>query len=278
MKYIGSHLSISKGFLEAAKKTTKNGGNTYQYFSRNPRGGARKEIDIEDINGFKEYANDNGFGQLICHAPYTLNPSSSKEEVREFAKQVFKEDIELLELFPNSLYNFHPGSHVGQGVEIGIKETIDILNEVMYEGMKTTILLETMAGKGSEIGSNFSELKQIMDGVKYKDNIGVCLDTCHVWDAGYDLFNKYDEVFNEFDAIIGLNKLKAMHLNDSKNPLGSHKDRHEIIGKGFIGIDVFKRIVNDKRFDGIPMCLETPHTNEDEYMEEISFLKSLRNE
>ncbi len=278
MKYIGSHLSISKGFVGAAKQTIKNGGNTYQYFSRNPRGGARKEIDEEDILNFLKISKENNFGQLICHAPYTLNPCSSKEEVREFAKQVFKEDIELLEHFPNALYNFHPGSHVGQGVEIGISETIDILNEVMYDGMKTTILLETMAGKGSEIGSSFIELKQIIDGVKYRENIGVCLDTCHVWDAGYDLFNKYDEVFSEFDNIIGLDKLKAIHLNDSKNPLGSHKDRHEIIGKGFIGIDVFKRIVNDKRFDNIPMCLETPQTDENLYAEEIMLLKKLRNE
>lgn len=278
MKYIGSHLSISKGFKEASIKTLENGGNTFQYFSRNPRGGQKKEVDKSDIEDFIKYANEHLFGPIVCHAPYTLNPCSSKDDVREFAKQVFKEDIAFLEQFPNPLYNFHPGSHVGQGKDVGIRKTIEILNEVMYEGMNTTILLETMAGKGSEIGSTFEELKEIIDGVIYKDNIGVCLDTCHIWDAGYDICNHYDEVFNKFDEIIGLSRLKAIHLNDSKNMCDSHKDRHEIIGKGYIGLSVFEKIVNDKRFDDIPMCLETPHDNEDEYKDEITILKKLRHE
>ena len=273
MLYIGCHLSISKGFYETAKKAVSLDANTFQFFSRNPRGGARKEIDMEDINKYLEYSKNNNMGTPICHAPYTLNPASDKEETREFALKVFKEDIELLENFPNALYNFHPGSHVGQGVSKGIDLIVDILNKVMYKDMKTTILLETMAGKGSEIGKTFEELKEIINRSDYPEHIGVCLDTCHVWDGGYNIKN-LDEVLLKFDNIIGLDKLKALHLNDSKNPLGSHKDRHELIGKGEIGLEAFIKIINDDRLSNIPMCLETPVDNEDHYKEEIDMLRS----
>ena len=273
MLYLGCHLSISKGFYATAKKAVSLNANTFQFFSRNPRGGARKEIDMEDINNYLKFSNENNMITPICHAPYTLNPSSDKVETREFALKVFKEDIELLENFPNALYNFHPGSHVGQGVEIGIDLIVDILNKVMYKGMKTTILLETMAGKGSEIGRTFEELKEIINRLDYPEHIGVCLDTCHVWDGGYNIKN-LDEVLLKFDNIIGLDKLKALHLNDSKNPLGSHKDRHELIGKGEIGLEAFIKIINDDRLSNIPMCLETPVDNEDHYKEEIDMLRS----
>lgn len=273
MLYLGCHLSISKGFYATAKKAVSLNANTFQFFSRNPRGGARKEIDMEDINNYLKFSSENNMITPICHAPYTLNPSSDKVETREFALKVFKEDIELLENFPNALYNFHPGSHVGQGVEKGIDLIVDILNKVMYKGMKTTILLETMAGKGSEIGRTFEELKEIINRLDYPEHIGVCLDTCHVWDGGYNIKN-LDEVLLKFDNIIGLDKLKALHLNDSKNPLGSHKDRHELIGKGEIGLEAFIKIINDDRLSNIPMCLETPVDNEDHYKEEIDMLRS----
>ncbi len=275
MLKIGCHLSISKGFYNAAKVCKSIGGNTYQYFSRNPRGGAMKPLDLDDINKYLEYARDNQFTTLLCHAPYTLNAASLKEETREFALKVFKEDINLLEHFDNALYNFHPGSHVGQGVQTGIDKIVDILNQVIYPEMKTTILLETMAGKGSEIGSTFEELKCIIDRVKYNDKIGVCLDTCHIFDAGYDIVNDLEGVLNEFDRVIGLNRLKAIHLNDSKNTLASHKDRHELIGKGNIGIDTFEKIINNERLKDIPMFLETPVSTELEYKDEIDLLKSI---
>lgn len=272
MKYIGCHLSITKGFLNTCKKASLLDASTFQYFSRNPRGGAKRETNKDDIFECINYMNEKGFGHLICHAPYTLNPCSDKDSVMEFAKMAFKEDLEELELFPNALYNFHPGSHVGQGIEEGIKKTSAVLNEVMWEDMKTTILLETMAGKGSEVGSTFEELKKIIDNVKYKDHIGVCLDTCHVFDAGYDIVNNYEDVIEEFDKVIGLKYLKAIHLNDSKNLCGSHKDRHELIGKGNIGLDTFIKIINDVRFDSLPMCLETPVNDENDYKKEIDLL------
>lgn len=273
MLYLGCHLSISKGFLATAKKAVSLNANTFQFFSRNPRGGARKEIDLDDIKEYLKYSASNNMTTPICHAPYTLNPASNNEETREFALNVFKEDIELLENFPNALYNFHPGSHVGQGIEKGIDLIVDILNKVMYKDMKTTILLETMAGKGSEIGRTFEELKEIINRLDYPEYIGVCLDTCHVWDGGYNIKN-LDEVLLKFDNIIGLDKLKALHLNDSKNPLGSHKDRHELIGKGEIGLEAFIKIINDDRLSNLPMCLETPVDNEDLYKEEIDMLRS----
>ena len=275
MLKIGCHLSISKGFLAAAKVCSKIGGNTYQYFSRNPRGGASRPIDLDDINAYLDYAKINNFATLLCHAPYTLNAASDKDETREFALKVFQEDIALLENFPDALYNFHPGSHVGQGVEIGTKKIVEILNKVIYPEMKTTILLETMAGKGSEIGRTFEELKTIIDHVELSDHIGVCLDTCHVFDGGYDIVNDLEGVLDEFDRVIGLNRLKAIHLNDSKNILASHKDRHELIGKGNIGLETFKNIINNPRLQGIPMFLETPVETELDYKSEIDILKSI---
>ncbi|MGM9971448.1 MAG: deoxyribonuclease IV [Anaeroplasmataceae bacterium] len=274
MLNIGCHLSISKGFLQAAKVCTKVSGNTFQYFSRNPRGGAMRAIDLDDINAYLEYAKNNNFATLLCHAPYTLNAASDKEETREFALKVFKEDINMLENFPNALYNFHPGSHVGQGVEVGIDKIVDILNQVLYPTMKTTILLETMAGKGSEIGRTFEELKQIIDRVECKDKIGVCLDTCHIFDGGYDIVNNLEGVLDEFDKVIGLDRLKAIHLNDSKNILGSHKDRHELIGQGNIGLSTFKAIINNPRLQGLPMFLETPVGDELDYKNEIELLRN----
>lgn len=273
---IGAHLSISKGFYAAGKQALKIGANTFQYFSRNPRGGAKKDIDPKDLDAFLKLASDNNFAPLICHAPYTLNPASDKEETRDFALKAFKEDLDALEAFPNALYNFHPGSHVGQGVEVGTKKIIEILNQVLKPEMKTTVLLETMAGKGTEIGRSFEEIKAIIDGVDDNTHLGVCLDTCHVWDAGYDI-TSFDKVLDEFDRIIGLKRLKAIHLNDSKNPLGSHKDRHELIGKGYIGLDTFESIIKNKRINSIPICLETPQPDEDSYAAEIKMLKDIYN-
>ena len=212
MLNLGCHLSISKGFLNAAKVSKEINGNTFQFFSRNPRGGSAKPLDLEDINNYLEFANANGFYTLLCHAPYTLNAASKDLSTREFALKVFEEDLELLSHFPTSLYNFHPGSHVGQGLDIGINYIVEILNKVLYKGMKTTVLLETMAGKGSEIGRTFEEIKTIIDKVELNEYLGVCLDTCHIYDAGYDIVNNLDGVLEEFDRVIGLNRLKAIHL------------------------------------------------------------------
>ena len=272
---IGCHLSISNGYLTAAKNIINLGGNTYQYFSRNPQGGKAKPWNQKDFLDFMEYSKVNGIDGLLCHAPYTLNACSANPDTRDFARICFKSDIEMLEHFSNALYNFHPGSHTGQGVEVGIKQIVEILNEVIYPEMKTTILLETMSGKGSEIGRSFEEIRDIINGVNLKDKIGVCLDTCHVYSAGYDIVNNLDEVLEEFDKIIGLSKLKAIHLNDSKMPFASNKDRHEKIGEGVIGLDAIIRIINHPKLKHLPFYLETP--NEDEgYKKEIELLKKYR--
>ncbi|SFE23662.1 deoxyribonuclease IV [Peptostreptococcus sp. D1] len=271
---IGSHLSISKGYLNMAKEATKMNANTFAFFTRNPRGGSSRKLDMEDIEKFNEYLKENKFEKLVAHAPYTMNLASSDEKTREFARMAMKEDIERMELIPNNYYNFHPGSHVKQGTEKGIELIADLLNEVIFEAMTTTILLETMAGKGTEIGKTFEELKQIIDNVEHKDKIGVCLDTCHVSDGGYDIINDLDFVLSEFDRIIGIDKLKALHLNDSKNPLGAHKDRHEKIGDGYLGIDTFKKIVNHPYLKALPMILETPN-DFDGYKKEIEILRGL---
>ncbi len=272
---IGCHLSISGGFLSAAKTINKLGGNTYQYFSRNPQGGKAKPWNQEDFLAFIEYAKSNGIDGILCHAPYTLNACSANPDTREFARMVFKSDIENLENFDHALYNFHPGSHTGQGVEVGINQIVEILNEVLYPEMKTTVLLETMAGKGSEIGRSFEEIASIIENVNLKEKIGVCLDTCHVYSAGYDIVNNLDGVLEEFDRIIGLDKLMAIHLNDSKMPFASNKDRHEKIGMGVIGLDAVKNIINHPKLRHLPFYLETPN-EEDGYKEEIELLKSLR--
>lgn len=273
---IGCHLSISNGFLKAAKEIKSIDGNTFQYFSRNPQGGKAKPWDQKDFEAFIEYAKENNIEQLLCHAPYTLNACSSNPDTREFARICFKDDIKNLENFSNALYNFHPGSHTGQGVEVGINQIVEILNEVLYPEMKTTVLLECMAGKGSEIGRSFEEIAEIISKVKLNDKLGVCLDTCHVYSAGYDIVNKLDDVLNEFDAIIGLDKLKAIHLNDSKMPYASNKDRHEVIGGGTIGLDAIINIINHPKLKHLPFYLETPNEIEG-YKEEIQLLKSKRN-
>ena len=272
---IGCHLSASKGFLNMGKVATEIGANTFQFFTRNPRGGSAKPIDQKDIDAFLEFARENGIDVILAHAPYTLNACSDKPSVREFAKNTFIDDIARMELVPKSLYNFHPGSHVGQGTDVGIDQIAEILNEVIFEDMTTTILLETMAGKGSEVGGKFHEIRAIIDKVKLNEKLGVCLDTCHVYDAGYDIVNDLDDVLDEFDEIIGLDRLRAIHINDSKNPFESHKDRHEVIGGGFIGTEGFKAIINHPRLKHLPFFLETPNELPG-YAEEIALLKSLR--
>lgn len=272
---IGCHLSASKGYVHMAKEILSIGGNTFQFFTRNPRGGTAKELDKNDIDKFNKMAKEEGIEVILAHAPYTINVCSADEKIRRFGIETMKDDILRLDLVDNALYNFHPGSHVSQGVEIGIKFIIDALNEIISENQRTIILLETMAGKGSEIGRNFSEIKQIIDGVVHNEKLGVCLDTCHVYDAGYDIVNDLDAVLDEFDKIIGLGRLKAIHLNDSKNPFESHKDRHEKIGEGSIGVDAFERIINNERLENLPFYLETPNEI-DGYQKEIEILKSKR--
>lgn len=272
MFYIGCHLSASKGFLHMAKEAKSIGANTFQFFTRNPRGFAAKDIDPEDVNEFLKFAEENNFGRILAHAPYTLNPSSADEKVRELALRIMESDLERMEFIPGNLYNFHPGSHVGQGSEKGIELTADALNRVLKKEHTTTVLLETMSGKGSEIGRNFEELKAIMDKTNLSEKVGVCLDTCHVYDAGYNIVEDFDKVLDEFDRIIGLDKLYALHINDSKNPFESHKDRHEKIGDGSIGIDAFSQIINNPRLKDIPFFLETPNEL-DGYEKEIKLLK-----
>lgn len=271
---IGCHLSASKGYSNMAKVANSIGANTFQFFTRNPRGGTAKPIDEKDIEEFKKLSKEYGIDIILAHAPYTLNCCSDKPGIREFAINTMKDDILRMEYTPNNLYNFHPGSHVGQGVEIGIEYIINALNTVLDENQTTTVLLETMAGKGSEIGSKFEELRQIIDGVKLDGKLGVCLDTCHVSDAGYDIVNNLDGVLNEFDKIIGLERLKAIHINDSMNPIGSHKDRHQKIGEGTIGIEAFERIINHSKLRDLPFFLETPNEL-DGYEKEIKLLKKL---
>ncbi len=272
---IGCHLSASKGFLAMGKTAVSIGANTFQFFTRNPRGGAAKELSPEDISTFSAFASENGIDVILAHAPYTLNLCSADEGIRRFAKNTFIDDIKRMEAVPGNLYNFHPGSHVGQGADVGISVIADALNEIIYPEMTTTILLETMAGKGSEVGRSFEEIRAIIDRVSLSDKLGVCLDTCHVYDAGYDVVNDLDGVLHEFDKIIGIDRLRAIHINDSKNPFESHKDRHEIIGGGSIGKDAFERIINHPQLCDLPFYLETPNEL-DGYAQEIALLKSLR--
>lgn len=251
------------------------GANTFQFFTRNPQGGSAKAIDKADADALCDFMKEHNFGKLVAHAPYTLNACASVDKTRDFALMCMKDDLKRMEYIPNNYYNFHPGSHVGQGIEVGINKIAELLNLVMFKEQTTTVLLETMAGKGSEVGSKFEELKEIIDLCNLKDKIGVCLDTCHVNDAGYDIVNDLDGVLTKFDNIIGLDKLKALHINDSKNPLEAHKDRHELIGKGFLGIEAFKRIINHPVLSNLPMELETPN-DIDGYREEIKLLRSLK--
>lgn len=272
MLKIGCHLSASKGYLAMAKEAISIGANTFQFFTRNPRGGTAKAIDEEDIKNFLTYSKENGISLILAHAPYTLNPCSADEKIRDFTIRTMKDDLMRLEYTPGNYYNFHPGSHVGQGVEVGTKYIIDCLNEILTPQQTTTVLLETMAGKGSEIGRNFEELKTIIDGVKLKEKIGVCLDTCHISDAGYDIINNLEEVLDEFDKIIGLDKLKAIHLNDSLNPIASHKDRHAKIGEGSLGLKTIIEVINNSRLKELPFYLETPNDIAG-YEKEIKVLK-----
>ncbi len=274
MLNIGCHLSASKGYYNMGKEAVSIGANTFQFFTRNPRGGKAKEVDIKDVEKFLNLAKENNFCKILAHAPYTINVCSADETIRKFGIDTMKDDLKNLEFVPGNMYNFHPGSHVGQGEEIGIKLIIEALNDVLNENQQTTVLLETMAGKGTEVGKTFEQLKQIIDGVDLKDKLGVCLDTCHVYDAGYDIVNDLDGVLNKFDTIIGLDKLKAIHLNDDKNPFGSHKDRHEKIGEGSIGIEAFEKIINHPKLRNLPFYLETPNEL-DGYAKEIALLKNL---
>ena len=274
MLNIGCHLSISNGFEAIGKQALEIGANTFQFFTRNPRGGSARKIEQTDVDALKLIMSENAFSQILAHAPYTMNLCSAKPETREFALNTLKDDLLRMEYLPDNLYNFHPGSHTGQGTEKGTEQIISALNEAMFPEMHTTVLLETMAGKGSEIGGKFEELTAIINGVDYKDKIGVCLDTCHVFDAGYDIVNHLEEVLDEFDRIIGIDRLKAVHLNDSMNYLGCHKDRHQKIGEGAIGLDAFKRIINHPILKNLPFFLETPNEI-DGYAYEISLLKSI---
>lgn len=273
MIYIGNHLSSSDGFLAMGKAATKLGADTFAFFTRNPRGGKAKEIDPADAQALNEYLKDNHFGKLVAHAPYTMNLCSDKPDIRKFAKDMLVDDLKRMEYIPGNYYNFHPGSHVGQGVDEAIQMITEALNEAMFEGMRTTVLLETMAGKGSEVGRNFEELKQIIDGVKLPEYLGVCLDTCHIWDGGYDVVGNLDGILDEFDRIIGLDRLKAIHMNDSMNPMGAHKDRHEKIGQGHIGAEGLKGVVLNPRLQNLPFILETPNDDAG-YREEIALIRS----
>lgn len=270
--YIGNHTSSSKGYTAMAKQMIANGGNTFAFFTRNPRGGKAKAIDEKDIRNFLELTESCNFGKIVAHAPYTLNACAAKENLRDFARETFADDLQRMEYTPGNYYNFHPGSHVGQGAEIGIQKIAEILNDVLTEEQSTTVLLETMSGKGSEVGRNFEELREIIDLVHLKNKIGVCLDTCHVWDGGYDIVNHLDEVLTEFDRVIGLSRLKAIHLNDSLNPLGAHKDRHARIGEGYIGKEALIRIINHPALRKLPFYLETPNEL-DGYAAEIALLR-----
>ncbi|MBQ9960881.1 MAG: deoxyribonuclease IV [Firmicutes bacterium] len=275
MLYIGCHLTSSKGYENMAKEAISIKANTLQFFTRNPRGGKAKAIDPEDAARYRETAEANHFGKIVAHAPYTLNPCSAEKKTREFAYMAMKDDLERMEYVPGNYYNFHPGSHVGQGIETGIEMIAAMLNEILTPEQTTIVLLETMAGKGSEVGGRFEELAAIIDKVSLKDKIGVCLDTCHVHDAGYDIVNDLDGVLEEFDSIVGLEKLKAIHINDSKNPCGARKDRHAKIGEGYIGKEAFARILKHPKLQGLPCVLETPQETLAGYGEEIKMLKEM---
>ncbi|WP_370836562.1 deoxyribonuclease IV [Clostridium tertium] len=273
MLNIGCHLSTTKGFENMGKEALQIGANTFQFFTRNPRGGKAKEINMDDMEGLLKIVKENNFATILAHAPYTLNACSADERTREFAREMMIDDLNRMELMPNNLYNFHPGSHVKQGVEIGINYIVDLLNTVLSKDQTTTVLLETMAGKGSEVGRTFEEIAEIISRVELKEKMGVCLDTCHIYDAGYDIVNDLDGVLEEFDRVIGLNRLKAIHLNDSKNPFKSHKDRHEKIGEGSLGLEAITRIINHPKLKHLPFFLETPNEL-DGYAKEIELLRS----
>lgn len=270
--FIGNHLSSSKGYEAMGQKAISLNGNTFAFFTRNPRGGRAKDISSADTDKLLFLMKEKNFGKIVAHAPYTMNVCSAKENIRQFSKDMLADDMKRMEYTPNNYYNFHPGSHVGKGVETGIDLISQALNEVLTQEQTTTVLLETMSGKGTEIGRNFEELKEILDRVELKDKMGICLDTCHIWDGGYDIVNHFDEVLTEFDHIIGLDKLYAIHFNDSLNELGSHKDRHAKIGEGKIGIDAMRRIAIHPALSEKPFILETPNDDEG-YAKEIALIR-----
>lgn len=271
--HIGCHLSASKGFYHMGKEALSIGADTFQFFTRNPRGSKAKDIDPKDVEKFLAFAEEHSFSTLLAHAPYTLNACSATESTRQFALETIEDDLKRMEFIPGNMYNFHPGSHTGQGAETGIEQIAEMLNTVLTENQTTLVLLETMAGKGTEVGRSFHELRAIIDRVELKDKMGVCLDTCHVYDAGYDIVNNLDGVLEEFDRVVGIERLKAIHINDSKNPFESHKDRHEKIGEGSIGLDAFVRIINHPQLKDLPFFLETPN-DIDGYAKEIELLRS----
>ena len=274
MFYIGCHLSASDGFLAMGKTALSIGANTFQFFTRNPRGSKAKAIDPADVAAFLALAAENGFGTLVAHAPYTINPCSKDERTREFARMTLADDLRRMEHIPGNVYNFHPGSHTGQGIETGIGQIAETLNAILTPDIRTTVLLETMSGKGSEVGSRFEELREIIDRVELSDKLGVCLDTCHVSDAGYDIADDPDGVLTEFDRVIGLDRLRAVHVNDSLNPRSSHKDRHARIGEGCLGAEALGRVVRHPALQGLPFVLETPNELPG-YAREIALLKEL---
>ncbi len=271
---IGCHLSVSKGFEAMGIEALSIGANYFQFFTRNPRGSKAKEMDPEDVLRLSKLMEENNISGALAHAPYTLNPASKDEKVRQFAEEVMRDDLQRLELMPGTFYNLHPGSHVGQGVDEGIRLVIGLLDKVIWKDQKTIVLLEAMAGKGTELGRSFEELKRILDGVEQKDRIGICIDSCHISDAGYDIVNDLDGVLEEFDRIIGLKWLRAVHINDSINEIGSGKDRHAKIGEGTLGLDTFERLINHPSLRDLPFVLETPNDTEG-YKKEIELLKSL---
>lgn len=274
MFFVGCHLSASDGFTAMGRTALSIGANTFQFFTRNPRGSKAKAIDPADVAAFLQLAEEHHFGTLVAHAPYTINPCSKDERTREFARLTLADDLQRMEFVPGNVYNFHPGSHTGQGIETGITQIAETLNAILTPDIHTTVLLETMAGKGSEVGSRFEELREIIDRVELDDKMGVCLDTCHVSDAGYDISGDLDGVLTEFDRVIGLHRLKAVHVNDSLNPLGAHKDRHARIGEGYLGAEALGRVVRHPALAGLPFVLETPNELEG-YAKEIALLKEM---
>lgn len=275
MFIVGCHLSATKGYLAMGKTAVKIGANSFQFFTRNPRGGNAKALDLADVEAYLAFAWENGIGPILAHAPYTLNACAADENLIRFAEKVMREDLERLAYLPEALYNFHPGSHVKQGADVGIEKIAALLNRVLTPEVKTPVLLETMAGKGTEVGRSFQELRQIIDRVELQEKMGVCLDTCHVFDGGYDIVGDLDGVLEEFDRVIGLERLRAVHLNDSKNPLGSHKDRHACLNEGEIGIAALEKVINHPALKDVPFLLETPNELEG-YAKEIAWLKELR--
>lgn len=276
MLNIRTHLSSAKGYLNMGKDALKINANTFQFFTRNPRGFQSKPLNEEDLTGLSDFLREHSFAPIVAHAPYTLNPCSTRPEVCELALQIFQEDLKIMEYLPGNYYNFHPGSHLKQGPEKAAKKIAKLLNQVLTPEQHTIVLLETMAGKGTEVGKTFEELRLILDQIQCQDKVGICFDSCHLSDAGYDLKENLDNVLKEFDQIIGLDRLMAFHLNDSQNPIGSHKDRHALIGEGFLGLDTAVTLINHPVLDGLPFILETP-TDLEGHSKEIALLRAQYN-